>query len=184
MIEKIRNFIGKIYKGRGEYANATFFDIDEVMQSKFLNSLILWLIFIFLSVVIAILTLNPYIVLFGLLIGVSGVMLTSVKIDNYLNGKVFKIVGDYYDSNLPTAKNIITKKLEKEKDFITDKAFYVRISRKEDGSIFQIPVPRSFNAKKGNEITAYITESRGFYDDDDTYIVRDCYYAYVSKQKK
>ena len=184
MIEKIRNLINRIYKGRNEYANATFFDIDDIMQGKFLNTLIFWFIFIFISILIAIITLNPYIILFGLLIGVTGIMMVSIKIDKYLNGKVFKIVGDYYDSNLPTAKNVITKKIEKEKDFITDKAFYVRVSRKEDGAIFQIPVPRSFVAKKGNEITAYITESRGFYDDDDTYIVRDCYYAYVSKQKK
>ena len=182
MVEKFRGLISKIYKGRGEYANATFFDIDEIMQSRFLNTIVLWLVFIFVSLVLSIVTLNPYLILFGLLFGVTGIAVVSIKIDNYLNGKVIKVVGDYYDSNLPNAKNVVTKKLEKEKDFFIDKSFYVRIITKDD-QLIRLPVPRAFKAKKGNQITAYITENRAYIDDDDTYIVQDSYYVYVSKVK-
>ena len=182
MVEKIQKLIGKVYKGRGQYANATFFDIDEIMQSKFINTLILWIVFIFISLVLTIVTFNPYLVLFGLLFGVTGIAVVSIKIDNYLNGKVIKVEGEYYDSNLPTAKNVVTKKLEKEKDFFTDKNFYIRILTK-DEQLIRLPVPRSFKAKKGNQITAYVTENRAYIDDDETYIIQDCYYVYVSKVK-
>ena len=182
MAEKIRKIVSKIYKGRGEYANATFFDIDDIMQSRFMNTIILWFVFVFVSLILTIVTLNPYILLFGLLFGIIGIAAVSIKIDNYLNGKVIKVVGEYFDSNLPSAKNKITKKLEREKDFFTDKSFYVRIITK-DEQIIKLPVPRAFKAQKGNQITAYVTENRAYFDDDDTYIIQDSYYVYVSRVK-
>lgn len=183
MRDKLIKILNKIYKGRGEYSEFHFMDIDENLRDRFFNSILFAFIIMAVSIIISIPLFNPYFALFGLLFAALSIINTSIKIDNFLNGKITKIVGTYYDSNLPTAKRKITQKLEKEKDFFTDKAFYVQVVTANDIYV-KIPVPRNFPARKGSEITAFVNEAKGYYDDNDVFIAQDCYYAYISKSKE
>lgn len=182
MRNKLIKLLNKIYKGRGEYSEFSFMDIDENIRDRFFNSILFAFIVLLVTIVVSIPLLNPYFALFGLLFAALSVINTSIKIDNFLNGKITKIVGTYYDSNLPTAKRKITQKLEKEKDFFIDKAFYVQVITADDIYV-KIPVPRSFPARKSSEITAFVNEAKGYYDDNDVFIAQDCYHVYISKNK-
>lgn len=178
-------FKSKTLSKKDEHGNEVpigFYDLDSRLQSAFFKNIIIAFVVIIISIILSIWLKTLLLLMLGVIISITMILDTVIKIENCINDKVVEINGIYSppDEDLSFIESLgnFAKKAVIKSDGINQ--LYIK-SKEKNGIDVIVSAPSRFKADVGNEITLFAPKASIYFKTDNIMVINKVYYIEVTR---